>query len=79
MSEQIDSNNPVITQLLRGERPKEMSYEEFKVKRKMIENYLRRKKKGNFIYISEEPVTITDEDGNKKKIIKNYGPYRKNK
>lgn len=77
MEEELDMNNPLVAQMLRGERPEEMSYDEFKIKRKAVEKYLKKRAKGRFVYVSKEADYITDEEGNKKKVIKSYGPYRR--
>lgn len=77
MEEELDMNNPLVAQMLRGERPEGMSYDEFKIKRKAVEKYLKKRAKGRFIYVSKEADYITDEEGSKKKVIKSYGPYRR--
>lgn len=38
-----------VAKLLRGERPEGMKYEEFKLKRKILTNWLRKYKKGRLI------------------------------
>jgi hypothetical protein len=70
----------VIKQLFRGERPEGMNYEDYRIKRKAIQLFLKRKQKGKFIYISKETVTETNpETGEKQLITKIYNPYKKQK
>ena len=77
MEEELDMNNPLVAQMLRGERPEGMSYDEFKIKRKAVEKYIKKRAKGKFVYVSKEVDYIIDEKGNKEKVIKSYGPYRR--
>lgn len=77
MEEELDMSNPLVAQMLRGERPEGMSYDEFKIKRKAVEKYLKKRAKGKFIYVSKETDYIIDEEGSKQKVIKSYGPYRR--
>lgn len=77
-STEKEMNEEVIAQMLSGKRPENMSYEEFRIKRKMIGNFLKRKSRGKFFYVAKEVSTIKDENGKDKKVIKSYGPYRKN-
>jgi len=79
MEKEEDINNEIVSQLMSGKRPENMSFDEFKIKRKAIESYLKRRNKGTYMYISKEVDFITDEEGKKKKVIKSYGPYRKSK
>lgn len=72
-------NTEVVSQLLRGERPKNMPYEEFKIKRSAVKKYLKNRAKGKFLYVSKEFSTIKDEEGKDKEVIKSYGPYRKDR
>lgn len=71
-----DVNLPIIGQLLSGTRPEGMSYEEFKIKRNAINHYLKKRSKGTLAYLPKE-IGFETINGEKKKVIKNYGPYRK--
>ena len=42
----LEDKDLIITQLIRGERPKNMSYEEYKIKRSAIKLFFKRRKKG---------------------------------
>lgn len=78
--EEEQINEQLIAQLLRGERPEGMDYKEFRLKRKAIQLYLKRKKKGTFLYVSKETVVEEDkETGDKKLVTKVYNPYKKKK
>lgn len=69
----------VVSMLLAGKRPEGMDYREFQIKRKAVQTFLKRTKKGRFVYISKEQDTIVNEDGSKQNVIKSYGPYKKQK
>lgn len=69
----------VVALLLAGKRPEGMGFEEFRIKRAAVQSFLKRKAKGRFIYVSKELSTIQDENGDKKDVIKSYGPYKKQK
>jgi len=49
-----------ISKLIRGERPEGMDFEEFRLKRKAVTQYLRRRKKGSIFYSGTTPY-IKDE------------------
>jgi len=68
----------VVATLLSGKRPEGMDFEEYRIKRAAIKAFLKKRKKGRFIYISKEPGVIATEEG-KKDVIKSYGPYIKTK
>lgn len=69
-----------INMLLRGERPEGMDYNEFRVKRKAVQLFLKRKLKGRFLYVVKETVTeINPETGVKELVTKIYNPYKKQK
>jgi len=71
-------NTLAIAQLMRGERPEDMSYSDFKIKRKIIQTYLKNKLKGTVFYVSKEFVEEVDPTtGVKYKTIKTYKPYKK--
>lgn len=44
----------VVSQLLRGERPENMSFEEFKIKRKMINNFIEKRNRGYIFHKSKQ-------------------------
>lgn len=46
MSKEVEIQPDHIAQLMRGERPEEMGYNEFKLKRKAINYFLKNRKKG---------------------------------
>lgn len=76
MEEEI--NELAVKQLLRGERPEGMPLTEFKIKRKAVQTFIKRKRKGRLVYLSKEFVTETDsKTGNKKEMVKTYKPYKK--
>ena len=72
------TDNPIVGQLLSGKRPEGMSYDEFRIKRKALNAYLKRRKRGRFFYVATE-VDYEMIDGKKKLVNKSYGPYRKYK
>jgi len=68
----------IVAQLLRGERPSDMKYDEFKIKRRAIKAYLKNRLKGKLAYISKELTTDIDPaTGIKKEMIKVYPPYKR--
>ena len=83
MAESTNTQNPFqeqINMLLRGKRPEGMNYHEFRVKRKAVQLFLKRKSKGRFFYVAKETVTETNpETGIKELVTKIYNPYKKQK
>ena len=77
-SNKEEPKEDIVAMLLSGKRPEGMGFEEYRVKRAAVQTFLRRRKRGRFIYISKELGTETIE-GEKKEVIKSYGPYVKNK
>ena len=65
-----------IRQIIRGERPRDMPFREFKIKRKAIQLFLKRRTKKSFAYISSE-IKTTGKGLDKKTVRKTYSPYIK--
>ena len=70
-------NEIAVSQLMRGERPDGMSFEEFKIKRRAIKTFFKKRSKGRMFYLPKEVDYIENENKEKQKVIKSYGPYRK--
>lgn len=78
--EEEQINEQLIAQLLRGERPEGMNYKEFRIKRKAIDIFIKKRNKGKFIYISKEYVEEENpETGKKQMMVRTYKPYKKKK
>lgn len=65
----------IVAQLLRGERPVDMPYEEFKVKRKMIQSFIKRKNRGYLFHKSKQITDLGEKGG---KIVQGI-TYKKEK
>lgn len=72
------TDNPIVGQLLAGIRPEGMDYNEFRIKRKALNTYLKHRKRGRFFYVATE-VDYEMIDDKKQLVKKSYGPYRKDK
>lgn len=74
----VEVTEEMIASLMSGRRPEGMNFEEFKIKRKALNKFMKRRNKGRFVYISKE---LGKEiiDGIERDVIKSYGPYRKDK
>jgi len=71
-------NELVIAQLMRGERPDGMSYQDFKIKRKAVQVYIKRKLKGSLINKPQEEIVTKlgkDDEVLETKIVNK--PYKK--
>lgn len=74
----LEVTEEMIASLMSGKRPEGMNFEEFKIKRKALNKFMKQRKKGRFVYISKELGKETV-DGKEIDVIKSYGPYRKDK
>jgi hypothetical protein len=76
--EQLNGQSEIIvSQLISGKRPEGMSYDEFRIKRKAINAYLKRRSKGTLLYTSKVTEHEIDENGGKTLVTKIYSPYKK--
>ena len=76
-TEQI--KDELVAMLMRGERPEGMSYSDFKIKRKAIQQYIKQRNKGTLKYNPEKeiPTKIGDNNEVLETRIVNV-PYKKN-
>lgn len=63
MEEQI--KDELVAMLMRGERPEGMTYEDFKIKRKAIQKYIKQRNKGKLIHNSSETKVTKYGENNK--------------